>query len=732
MAAADQQQPELSQKELLQQFYSSGATNFKAFMDKKTKTKAQAKQERKTAATVPIAPAVVSPADGSVAPTEPASETKKKKVAPAPAPTPTEPKDTAEPVRRPISPPGSGAPLPAKQEFNSTTQSNLSGSHTFHAAPGDAASNEYMAFLKQQQDLQKCHQKLQEVIGAFERDRREHQADLGKVRGQANELLGDLEEGTNWNLSSKYNINTLIKDAKLKLYPQQLYQHDTKPQYLDIVQQGGNLQKLRDDHGNRETYAPFKSLFDHGKRRLERIEKELRNSQLDATEMSRLPDALFVQLDHVLGSPTIHEVLQNNEETLEDLLFKLEDTKGKRAEALQDGEMMLAEKHFYDVVQFYENILEIVLEKLGTTEEIRKKAQVFDKVREQYQSKAAAEADKLRKQKEQLKGQCEADLKRIFSLKEHVDGVEVSTAKKLAEEKRQSDAFLSDNAAKIDAVWAKMEDLEKELEQLEADRSKEVKKRIHAKDNDEHRRMEYEKFCTVVDKHCQLLDLTISNCDTFIYSTTLLSEFVNTGFNTLGGNLGKQDQDHGDLLLETHRQHLEMFRGLYLALGELVHKKEKKIEEIDYRIKTSHIQQELAMETFNPQAKAFSDSKKALLRERDDVENEVQELKEKAEFALKNFKISEEALHDAGIEFVHPVVEQQEEELETKAKMVEYKAISVGHVDAIPIQAELRSIKQQMAETKKVVDSVNASAMSSTLPTIKRTGSPAHTAALLQ
>ena len=35
-----------------------------------------------------------------------------------------------------------------------------------------------------------------------------------------------------------------------------------------------------------------------------------------------------------------------------------------------------------------------------------------------------------------------------------------------------------------------------------------------------------------------------------------------TGFTTLAGYLKMEEKDHSALLLDTHRQHLEMFRGL--------------------------------------------------------------------------------------------------------------------------------------------------------------------------
>jgi predicted HicB family RNase H-like nuclease len=534
-----------------------------------------------------------------------------------------------------------------------------------------------------------------------------------------------LEGGTNWNLSSKYNVQQLLKDAQLKLQPRELYRPDMQPKYLDIVQQAANLQKLRQDHSTKDLYPAFKATVDNGARRLERIEKEIRGSQIDATDLARLPDTLFIQLDHVLAAPTIQMELLDTEEKLEHLLFKLEETKEARAVALDDGEMQLAEKKFYNVVEIYEEILEHVLAKLATVEKTQKESQVFDKVREQYQQKAADDANKLNDAKEQLKKRCEADLKKIFALKERVDSVEKATVTKLNDERKRSDQLLADNATQQEVTWAKIEELERELERLEKERYTEIKKRVLDKDKDEHRRMEYEKFCQVVDNQSQLLDLTIRNCDTAMHCIALSAEFVNSGFNTLASDLAKKDKELSALLVETHKQHLEMFRGLYLALGELAHKKDKRIEEIDKAIQSSHIQQEIAAETLNPNAKKYSDAKKELLRARDDVEEDLNELKEKAQVALGNFAVSEQALQDAGIDFVHPTVEQQEQELETKAKMVEYKAIAIGQVDALPIKAELETIKMHLQETKEHVRSVNRSTMSyaSTLPLI-RAGTP--------
>eukprot|EP01008_Symbiontida_sp_HLA12_P002736 NODE_66_length_1500_cov_424.324619_g63_i0.p1 GENE.NODE_66_length_1500_cov_424.324619_g63_i0~~NODE_66_length_1500_cov_424.324619_g63_i0.p1 ORF type:complete len:454 (-),score=100.04 NODE_66_length_1500_cov_424.324619_g63_i0:137-1408(-) len=415
-------------------------------------------------------------------------------------------------------------------------------------------------------------------------------------------------------------------------------------------------------------------------------------------------------------------VLADTEEQLEHLTFRLEETREAREQAIEDGEMLVAEKHYYSIVQLYEEIIALVIEKINTVDKHVKENAVHDNVRNTYQQKAAEEVSSLKAAKVTLKEHCEADLKKIFDLKEKVQAVELQTQQKMEEDVRRSESSLRDNSDKQEECWRQIGELQKELEALEKERFKEFKKRQEDKEKDERRRMEFHQFCDVVDRHSKLLDLTIKNCDSAVHCCNLTGEFVQSGFNALRTNFEKKDVDYNDLLLLCHKQHLETFRGLYLSLGELIHKKEKRIEEVDKSVQTSHIQQEIASDTLNPNAKKFSDAKKQLLRVRDDIQEEVKELKQRATVALQNFKASEQALHDAEVEFVHPVVEHQQQELETKAKIVEYKALSVGHTSSAPIRGELEELKRQLEQTKAEVSRANRSttgAMMSTLPSLR-------------
>ncbi|PWU97141.1 putative paraxonemal rod protein PAR2 [Trypanosoma cruzi] len=117
------------------------------------------------------------------------------------------------------------------------------------------------------------------------------------------------------------------------------------------------------------------------------------------------------------------------------------------------------------------------------------------------------------------------------------------------------------------------------------------------------------------------------------------------------------------------------------------------MEEIDRNIRTTHIQLEFCVETFDPNAKRHADMKKELYKLRQGVEEELAMLKEKQAKALEDFKESEEALDAAGIEFNHPVDENNEEVLTRRSKMVEYRS-HLSKQEEVKIAAEREEIKR--------------------------------------
>ena len=76
----------------------------------------------------------------------------------------------------------------------------------------------------------------------------------------------------------------------------------------------------------------------------------------------------------------------------------------------------------------------------------------------------------------------------------------------------------------------------------------------------------------------------------------------------------------------------------------------------------------------------------------------------------------------SGVEFVHPVTEQEQHTLALRARMVEFKAIAAGHVEGQSLLDDLSNLKREMHESRKEMDSLNATTsgtINKTLPLIR-------------
>jgi len=268
--------------------------------------------------------------------------------------------------------------------------------------------------------------------------------------------------------------------------------------------------------------------------------------------------------------------------------------------------------------------------------------------------------------------------------------------KRFASSKDKSERYIKENMERQEEAWRKIQDYERQLQKLGTERFEEVKRRIEENDREEKRRVEYAQFLEVASQHKKLLELTVYNCDLAIRCIGLVEEMVAEGCAAVKARFDKTMQDLADLRIEVHKEHLEYFRMLYLTLGSLLYKKEKRLEEIDRTIRTTHIQLEFCIETFDPNAKKHSDQKKELYKLRNQVEEELALLKEKQVKALEEFKDSETALDNAGIQFQHPVDENNEEVLSRRSKMVEYRA-HLSKQEEVKIAAEREEIKRSKA-----------------------------------
>ena len=148
-----------------------------------------------------------------------------------------------------------------------------------------------------------------------------------------------------------------------------------------------------------------------------------------------------------------------------------------------------------------------------------------------------------------------------------------------------------------------------------------------------------------------------------------------------------------------------MFRTLLFTLGDLEYRKDRRIEEVGENIQAAHIQQEMCSDSLNPNAKKFSDAKKEFLRLRDDLQLEVQDIRDRQKAASQQYEPTEIALRTAGSTHQHPLDELEDRRLNQRAKMVEYKEMAMGKGSSAPVRKELETLQSALQQSRRVISS---------------------------
>ena len=104
----------------------------------------------------------------------------------------------------------------------------------------------------------------------------------------------------------------------------------------------------------------FAGTIDNGLSKLEKVEEELRRSQLDATELAQVPVNVLKNLEDCMNVQNVQAALVGNEEQINQQLMSIEKCKEIRNIALSDGVMSIAQEQFYIKASLLERLNELV------------------------------------------------------------------------------------------------------------------------------------------------------------------------------------------------------------------------------------------------------------------------------------------------------------------------------------------------------------------------------------
>eukprot|EP01084_Bolivina_argentea_P175921 304534_1 len=205
----------------------------------------------------------------------------------------------------------------------------------------------------------------------------------------------------------------------------------------------------------------------------------------------------------------------------------------------------------------------------------------------------------------------------------------------------------------------------------------------------------YREYCSVADAHQKRLDACLAQTDAALKAYQVIEDALLKS----GAKLdpAKLDEELGDMKLDEQQFYLKIFRRFWLTTGDLVDKKEKRLNGVNKMHRGLEFQLKIAKESLDPESEKYRVQELDLSRRRDDLVGTIQHLRQSMDKEYDYFKGIEEMLEENEIDFKDPTVELQEFAIDKKARFLNLQKdfVSAEQNDVENDAVNLRKLDQQ-------------------------------------
>eukprot|EP00992_Anisonema_acinus_P015198 TRINITY_DN9655_c0_g1_i1.p1 TRINITY_DN9655_c0_g1~~TRINITY_DN9655_c0_g1_i1.p1 ORF type:complete len:811 (+),score=210.83 TRINITY_DN9655_c0_g1_i1:64-2496(+) len=369
---------------------------------------------------------------------------------------------------------------------------------------------------------------------------------------------------------------------------------------------------------------------------------------------------------------TVLAVLNTNDEMMKRLQTKVDDAERSRAQAIEDEDMSRAESYHDESIKLQSALLKLIVDRLAMLlqpgEEMQLIAQVDEADRfandriDALRSEAAAAIDSVSKDLGTIDAHKEKQLKAYQDMCDNFDSME-----------KRSASDLQTNGHRQHQAWLDIIEAYDALVKLGDQRKGIVDKYIADRDTHERAKGAHEAWmATAADQQNRLQNL-LTDAQNFVNCLDNLQLFVKQTTHTIHDRIDAVKAEIRKVLLDEQKRYLNIFRRFYLTSGELLYKKEKRLEEIEKMIEQNQFQIGFVKESLDPNAVMYRAHNMELTKLKDEIALKVEWLKDICDTASVDFAPTEEALKAAGVDFVSPTIELQELLVDRRAKVAEVR-----------------------------------------------------------
>lgn len=532
----------------------------------------------------------------------------------------------------------------------------------------------------------------------------EQREQLNALNLKGAELLGTFENQYRTNETTTMNFSTLQRQCGLELNYEDLLNPDDKANITDVLNLKRTLQDLKTHH-HRARKADFSGVIERSLTYLSKVEDELRKSQIDATELARVPNAVLKNLQDCMNVQDVMTALTVNEDRIKENHRLISECHELRKDSIELGNMQVAEEQYVYQIALLDKTLKCINEKfqiIGATDEENKQfAKIGDVQTEALQETAGMRAHRQRKMR-----QCQADVDTLEKTVAKATRDDQESEAKYKQAKFDSDRRLQENQENQDRAWNKIQSLQADLQSLASEHMDEVRRRLDSTKKESQRKTRFAQFLHLTTQHKNLLQLTIQNCQLALHTIKLVEDLVSDGCTAIKQRYEATNEELASLRLKVHEDYLTVFQDYYGTLAELCYTKQKAYDECTNQQQIALAQLQLCIDTYDPAAKSYAERRKQLNEKAAALAESVHKMKAKMAAALEGFIHTEDALRAAGRDFDHPVDVVSRRNLLRRSQMLEYRA-QLAKPEALRIISE----RDELAIMQRTLQQQNEATM---------------------
>lgn len=340
-------------------------------------------------------------------------------------------------------------------------------------------------------------------------------------------------------------------------------------------------------------------------------------------------------------------------------------TSGKK-DALMTGDVRAAESFSYREIDIYEKIIARLRDRVQTIlmcdsdvkeycDKYQKTHELADVLLEKHQSRSQEWAASIAK-----------DISKLSEVRK--DMTQQDTDDEDAHAKKMEDTSVAIRSVNEQQMlnWEKICELMEFNRLLSTQRERLVTEQVALHAAEVHRRAAVDAWFAGSQDYLTQLEDAQSSAATSLQWVAQLRAYVNQLCTQVESK--RIDEEAWQLRVQEQLEYLDAYKNFKTLVGEISHRKELRIISLQRVVRNLQLQIKEAVETLDPHTKKYEKEVEVANAEIGAIERQLGELKERSAEQQKMWKLVEESLEDAQVDFIPPDIATQKELCEKKTQ----------------------------------------------------------------